>query len=96
MVTNNNVGVFDLLASAKAKSTFKGTKYCFRGDLCQMATAENVAHKLNVETDREGGIPFVISEEDYDKVTKYMVENRIEGWWHYVTNEEYRKLTGKE
>lgn len=88
-------GVVGLLANANKRSSFKGEKYFFTGDLNQMSIARGVAVKLGIQIDTDGGIPFVMSNEDYEKVTQHIVDNRIEGWWHYVSHEEYLKIKGK-
>ena len=59
---NNSSGVYGLLASAHSTSSFEGERYYFDGDLCQMSTAQRVASKLGIQTDIEGGCPFVMSE----------------------------------
>lgn len=90
-----NSGVMGLLLNSHSHSSFKGKKYFFKGDLCQMAKAEEIARKLGIETDYEGGCPFVMSEEDFKKVKEYLISNQIEGWWHYVSNEEYKRIKGR-
>ena len=92
MKMNIDSGVMELLVNSHSHSSFRGKKYFFHGDLCQMSTAQSVAQKLGISTDSEGGIPFVKSSEDFEKVKEYLVSNRIDGWWHYVSNEEYREL----
>ena len=88
-------GVVDLLANANKRSSFVGRKYFFEGDLSQMSEAKRVATKLGIQTATEGGIPFVMSNEDFEKVTHYMIDNQIEGWWHYVSHEEFLKIMGE-
>ena len=92
MKMNINSGVMELLVNSHSHSSFRGKKYFFHGDLCQMSAAQNVAQKLGISTDYQGGLPFVKSLEDFEKVKEYLIFNRIEGWWHYVSNEEYKKL----
>ena len=75
-------GVAALLANAH-ESMPKGEHYFFEGDLCQMAKAAEVARNLGIETGIGGGLPYVSSKEEYDKVVKYIVDNQIEGYWHY-------------
>ena len=75
-------GVAALLANAH-KTVPSGKKYYFEGDLCQMSEATKVAGILGIEVGINGGLPFVQSKEDYDKVVKYIVDNQIEGYWHY-------------
>ncbi len=88
-------GVLGLLANAHSKSSFRGERYYFRGDLCQMYTAQKVAASLGIKTDIEGGIPFVMSQENFDHVKEYLIVNQLEGWWHYVTHEEYCEIKGE-
>lgn len=88
-------GVLGLLANANKQSSFTGKKYYFRGDLCQMSKAMKTAQNLGMETGMNGGLPFVTSKEDFETVTQYIIENRIEGWWHYVSDEEYKKMKEK-
>jgi len=87
--------VVGLLANAHAKSSFRGKRYYFKGDLCQMFVAKRVADLLGVPTDIEGGLPFVMSQESFDSVKEYLIFNRVEGWWHYVTHEEYCEIKGE-
>ena len=75
-------GVAALLANTH-KTVPLGKKYYFEGDLCQMSEAANVAGKLGIEVGINGGLPFVQSKENYDKVVKFIVDNQIEGYWHY-------------
>lgn len=89
-----DVGVASLIANAHSHSMYKGERFFFKGDLCQMATAQSIASRLGIQTEVEGGIPFVMSREDYDTVKQYLISHRIEGWWHYVTKEEYVQLKG--
>ena len=75
-------GVAALLA--KAHQTVPSVKkYFFEGDLSQMSKAFNVAIKLGCKAEIDGGLPFVKSKEDYDRVVNYIVDNKIEGYWHY-------------
>jgi len=75
-------GVAALLANAH-QTMPSGKRYYFEGDLCQMSEAAKVAGMLDIEVGINGGLPFVSSKEEYDKVVKYIVDNRIEGYWHY-------------
>lgn len=95
MNMNISAGAVGLLTNAKRRSFYKGEKYCFGGDLQQMSRACQVAIELGVATDIEGGIPFVMSREDYEKVTQHIISHKIEGWWHYVSREEYLELKDK-
>ena len=84
--------MISLILAANNQSDCEGKKYCFKGDLCQMAKAKKVAEDLEIEVGVTGGIPFVMNQQDYDAVTQHIIENRIDGWWHYVTNEEYKRM----
>jgi len=75
-------GVAALLANAHTTAP-SGKKYYFEGDLCQMAKAASVAEQLGIKTGINGGLPFVSTKEEYDKVVNYIVINQIEGYWHY-------------
>lgn len=87
--------VVELLLNVNSKSSYQGKKYFLKGDLCQMATAKNVAICLGIRVYSDGGIPFVTSEEDFEQVKQYLISNQIEGWWNYVTHEEYREIKGE-
>lgn len=93
--TEINFGVVGLLANANSTSSFKGTRYYFKGDLCQKSVAKKVADSLGIKTGMEGCLPFVMSQEDFDRVKEYLILNRLEGWWHYVTHEEYCEIKGE-
>lgn len=88
-------GVLGLLANAKNRSTYQGEKYYFRGDLVQMSCAQKVAQDLGINTGCQGGIPFVMSREDFEKVSQHIINHKIDGWWHYVRREEYLKMKEK-
>ncbi len=90
-----NPNVVGLLANAHSHSAYSGKRFYFKGDLCQMSTAQSIASKLGISTDVEGGLPFVMSQEDFDTVTQYLIDNGIEGWWHYVSRDEYRRIKGE-
>lgn len=77
-----STGVAALLANAHAPEPSEEF-YTFEGDLDQMAKAAGVARKLGFEVGVVGGLPYVISKEEYDAVVKYIVDNQIEGYWHY-------------
>ena len=81
-----------LLAVANKRTSYGGEKYFFKGDLVQMAKARSIAAKLGKETGTDGGIPFVMSWEDFDEVKQYIISHRIDGWWHYVSHEEKLKM----
>lgn len=87
-----NPGVAELLANAHSTPSDRGKKFYFQGDLCQMAKASSVASQLGISTGINGGIPYVSSQKDFDTVKQYLINNRIEGWWNYVSNDEYRRL----
>ena len=88
-------GVVGLLANAHSTSSFRGKRYFFKGDLCQMSAAQKVAPSGGLESGIAGGLPFVMSQEDFDCVKKYLISNKVEGWWHYVTHEEYCEIKGE-
>lgn len=75
-------GVAALLANAQQPMP-NGECYFFEGDLCQMATAVGIARYLGIGTGIAGGLPYVKSKEEYNKVVKYIVDHKIEGYWHY-------------
>ena len=75
-------GVAALLANAHTPPP-TGEFYTFDGDLCQMSKAAEVARKLGIKTGVTGGIPYVMSKKDFDKVVKYIVDNQVEGYWNY-------------
>ena len=77
-----STGVAALLANAHQIVPL-GKKYYFEGDLCQMSQAAKAASILGIEVEINGGLPFVSTKEEYDKVVKYIVDNHIEGYWHY-------------
>ena len=77
-----SAGVAALLANAH-QTVSPGKKYYFEGDLNQMSKAADVAAKLGISVGINGGLPFVQSKEDYDEVVEYIVDNQIEGYWHY-------------
>lgn len=77
-----SAGVADLIANAHAPMP-SGGYYTFEGDLCQMSAAATVARGLGISVGVGGGLPYVQSKEDYDKVVQYIVDNRVEGHWHY-------------
>lgn len=87
-----NTGVMELLANAHSTPSDRGEKFYFRGDLCQMSKASSIASQLGISTGINGGIPYVSSKKDFETVTQYLINNRIEGWWHYVSRDEYRRL----
>lgn len=75
-------GVADLLSKAHEPAPEEKVFY-FEGDLCQMAKAANVAETLGISTGVAGGIPYVKSKEDFDRVTTYMKIHKVDGYWHY-------------
>lgn len=74
--------IVDLLREANSPAPEEKVFY-FKGDLCQMAKAANVAETLGISTGVAGGIPYVSSKEDFDKVTAYMKSKKVDGYWHY-------------
>ena len=80
-------GVLGLLLNADKKSGYQGERFYFKGDLHQMSTAQRVAEQLGISTDVEGGIPFVMSKTDFEIVTQHLIDNRLDGWHHYVSHE---------
>lgn len=79
-----SVGVEALLANAHAPAP-SGKYYTFEGDLNQMSKAAEVARMLGFQVGVSGGLPYVCSEEEYNKVVRYIVTNQIEGYWNYDT-----------
>ena len=77
-----SAGVAALIANAHQTEP-SDEKFYFEGDLNQMSKAASVAGKLGIKTEINGGLPFVQSKDDYDKLVKYIVDNQIEGYWHY-------------
>lgn len=77
-----STGVAALLANAHAPMPSEDL-YFFEGDLCQMAKAAQTARQLGVEVGVAGGVPYVSSKEDFNKVVQYIIDNQIEGYWHY-------------
>ena len=76
-------GVEALLANAHAPIP-KDDFYTFDGDLSQMAKAAKVATDLGYEVGYAGGIPYVVSKKEYNKVVQYIIEHKIEGYWNYT------------
>lgn len=60
-----------------------------------MSAAQSMADSLDIQTGIEGGIPFVMSQEDFDRVKEYLISYQVDGWWHYVTHEEYCEIKGE-
>lgn len=69
-----------------------GERHYFEGDLNQMRVAREVARMLEVVPQIDGGLSYVETKEDYDTVVNYIIDNRIEGWWNYVSREQYIQL----
>ena len=76
-------GVADALSNAHTPAP-SAEFYTFEGDLCQICEAANVAMRLGMEVGYAGGLPYVKSKEDYDKVVQYIIEHKIEGYWNYT------------
>ena len=81
-------GLLDILSNAHVKSSYTGTKYFFEGDLSQKVEAMIASNILEIIVEKDYGMPFVKSDEDFKKVTAYLVSEKINGWHHYVTNKE--------
>ncbi len=77
-----STGVAALLANAHTPIPSEDF-YLFEGDLCQMSKAAQVARQLGFEVGVAGGLPYVSSKEEFNKVVQYIIDNRIEGYWHY-------------
>lgn len=75
-------GVAALLANAHTPMRSKEF-YFFEGNLCQIAKTAEVARNLGFEVGVAGGLPYVSSKEEFNKVVQYIIDNRIEGYWHY-------------
>lgn len=88
-------GVLGLLSNAGKVSAYEGKKFNFKGDLCQMSAAADVASKLGLKFGYDDVYPFVTSEEDFNKVIQHIISNRIDGWHHYVTYEKFCELNGE-
>ena len=83
-------GVLDLVSAPdtpKPPDNF----YTFEGDLCQMLAAAKVARDLGFKVGVVGGYPYVLLKEEYDKVVQYIIDNQIEGYWHYKKYSIYQK-----
>ena len=76
-------GVLDLISTPNTPNLPEDF-YTFEGDLCQMLIAAKVAKDLGIKTGIVGGRPYVQSEEKYNKVVQYIIDNKIEGYWHYT------------
>ena len=64
-------GVEDSLSNAHTPAP-SGKFYTFEGDLCQMSKAANVARNLGMKVGYAGGLPYVESKEDFDRVVQYI------------------------
>ena len=80
------IGVTALLANSHTEVSLGGTRHYFRGDCCQRSAAQCVADCLEIPTYIEKGIPFVTSKGEFETIKNYLIENQINGWWHYTTN----------
>lgn len=80
---DTDTGIMELLANANSSSDYKGKKFYFEGDLNQMSIAKGIASNLGISTGINGGLPFVKSKEDFDRVVKYLIDHKIEGYWLY-------------
>lgn len=68
---------------ADARSPMPSGAFYFKGDMCQMAEAANVARKLGFSVGVGGGIPYVKEKREYDEVISYLRTHRIDGHWNY-------------
>lgn len=84
-----------LLISVNNKSEYNGPRFYFTGDLNQLGIALTATITLGIDVTINGGIPFVKSKEEFDKVKKYLIEQKLDGWHHYVSYEEYCELQGE-
>ncbi len=88
--------LLELLATADSKYNsdldFKKEHYFFKGDLCQLVIANEIANSFGFKTSISCGIPYLTSKTEYDEVIDYIIKNEEEGWWHYVTKEEYHEI----
>ena len=57
--------------------------YTFEGDLCQMVKATQVAKNLDIKVGYIGVVPYVVAKKDFDRVVRYIIEHKVEGYWHY-------------
>lgn len=76
-----SAGVIALIASAHKK--LPEGSYIFKGDICQMDVAAQVATRLGIEVGYAVGYSYVKTKEDYDSVVKYITEHHEPGYWHY-------------
>ena len=74
------------------KADFGEKRYYLQGDLTQKSIVMEKAELLGIITWNEGGTPYVTSKEEFNRLKNYLVEERVPGWWHYVSDEEFLKL----
>lgn len=74
-------GVVGLIAGAH--NPMPSEVFYFKGDMCQMAAAADVARELGLSVGIGGGIPYVRSEKDYEEVVSYLRAHQINGYWNY-------------
>lgn len=79
----NLVGITASISNAHTPAP-SGEFHTFEGDLCQMSKAAMVARDLGIKVDYVGGLPYVEAKADFDKVVQYIIEHRVEGFWHYT------------
>lgn len=80
-------GVAALIANAHNPAPKCKVYYFDKGDLCQMASAAKVAvEEFGFEVGVAGGYPYVMSEEEYNKVVEYIINNQINGYHHYKSD----------
>ena len=76
-------GVAAILANAHEPAP-SDDFHTFEGDLIQMAKAATVARQLGFDVGYVGGLPYVQTKAEYDKVVQHIIDHRIEGYWHYT------------
>ena len=91
----NYSDIEELVANANSESSFEEKRYFFDGDLHQLSQVQKVATVLGVKLDIEGGIPFAKSEKDFTTIKQYIIAYKREGWWNYVTKEEFCRINGE-
>ena len=81
--------LLELLATADSKFNsdldLKKERYFFKGDLCQLVIANEIANSFGFRTNIIGGIPYLTSKDEYEEVINYIIKNKEEGWLNYVT-----------
>lgn len=49
-----------------------------------MSLAKKAAEEIGIKVEIDCGIPFVFSMEDLKIVSKHLIDNKIEGYSHYI------------